>query len=99
MLGKLKPPFPPVPPISSAVPPKEAPASWGGDAMDTLKMKIGLLADIHGNSDALASVLSDAKDCGITRLLVAGDLVGYYYSAKKVLNLLLQQSKLNFVFF
>ena len=43
MLGKLKPPFPPVPPISSAVPPKEAPASWGGDAMDTLKMKIGLL--------------------------------------------------------
>ena len=42
-LDKLKPPFPPIPPISSAMPPKEAPNGWGGDAMETLKMKIGLL--------------------------------------------------------
>ena len=51
-------------------------------------MKIGLLADIHGNSYALRAVLDAAVDTGVERLLIAGDLVGYYYDADVVLDLL-----------
>lgn len=48
-------------------------------------MKVGLLADIHGNADALESVLASAMRLGVARLLIAGDLVGYYYEADRVL--------------
>lgn len=51
-------------------------------------MKIGILADIHGNSIALEAVLQEAKHLQITRLLVLGDIVGYYYHPDKVLELL-----------
>lgn len=51
-------------------------------------MRVGLLADIHGNTDALAGVLAAARKLGVERLLIAGDLVGYYYDAKGVLALL-----------
>lgn len=51
-------------------------------------MKIGLLADIHGNADALAVVLSDARRKNVKQLIMAGDLVGYYYDVSRVLDLL-----------
>lgn len=51
-------------------------------------MKIALLADIHGNDVALASVLNAAREAAATRLLIAGDFVGYYYKTKSVLDLL-----------
>lgn len=51
-------------------------------------MKVALLADIHGNADALEAVLHAAEADGATRLLVAGDLVGYYYEPRRVLDLL-----------
>lgn len=51
-------------------------------------MKIGLIADIHGNADALEAVLRDASECGVSEFLVAGDLVGYYYDIEHVLELL-----------
>lgn len=51
-------------------------------------MKIAILSDIHGNSDALMSVLTDIKKIKIKHLLIAGDFVGYYYNIKKVLSLL-----------
>lgn len=41
-------------------------------------MKVGLLADIHGNADALAAVLAAARAADVEHLLVAGDIVGYY---------------------
>lgn len=41
-------------------------------------MKVGLLADIHGNVAALTAVLDAATAAGVERLLVAGDIVGYY---------------------
>lgn len=47
-------------------------------------MKVALLADIHGNADALAAVLSSARASGVERLLIAGDLVGYYYEPDRV---------------
>jgi len=51
-------------------------------------MKIGLLADIHGNAHALESVLKSAKDKKVDRLLCCGDYVGYYYEPDKVMELL-----------
>jgi predicted phosphodiesterase len=51
-------------------------------------MKIAILADIHGNADALRAVLADTAAGGIERFLVAGDLVGYYYDCDQVLTLL-----------
>ena len=51
-------------------------------------MKIGILGDIHGNKDALNAVLNAAEACNVGRLLITGDLVGYYPFAKDVLALL-----------
>lgn len=51
-------------------------------------MKVGILGDIHGNKDALSAVLRAAQRCSVSRLLITGDLVGYYPFAKDVLNLL-----------
>jgi putative phosphoesterase len=51
-------------------------------------MNIGILGDIHGNKDALNAVLNAAKACNVARLLITGDLVGYYPFAKDVLVLL-----------
>jgi putative phosphoesterase len=47
-------------------------------------MKLALLADIHGNYLALRAVLDAAISSGVERLLVAGDLVGYYFEPFKV---------------
>ncbi|MEO8171640.1 MAG: metallophosphoesterase family protein [Sediminibacterium sp.] len=51
-------------------------------------MRIGVLSDIHGNSDALEAVLADVSNNEIKRLFILGDMVGYYYHPDKVLNLL-----------
>ena len=49
-------------------------------------MRIGLLADIHGNGHALISVLKSAKEKKIEKLLCCGDYIGYYYEPNKVLS-------------
>tara|TARA_B100001093_G_scaffold507414_1_gene567948 strand:- start:943 stop:1641 length:699 start_codon:yes stop_codon:yes gene_type:complete len=51
-------------------------------------MNIGILGDIHGNHIALESVLRKAKIMNVKKLLITGDLVGYYYNIKEVLDLL-----------
>ena len=51
-------------------------------------MKVAFLADIHGNAYALSAVLKEAFRIGVERLLIAGDLVGYYYDVDVVLELL-----------
>lgn len=53
-------------------------------------MKVGLLGDIHGNADALRAVLARARADDVERLLVTGDLVGYYFEPAAVLELLSQ---------
>jgi putative phosphoesterase len=55
-------------------------------------MKIGVISDIHGNYDALAEVLKEAKKNGVEHLLVLGDIVGYYYHPDKILDALSQWS-------
>jgi putative phosphoesterase len=51
-------------------------------------MKLGLLGDIHGNALALEAVLASVSELGVDRLLITGDLVGYYFQPEKVLDLL-----------
>ena len=51
-------------------------------------MKVGIISDIHGNHYALEAVLKAAKKEGIEKLLVLGDIVGYYYHPEMVLNML-----------
>ena len=51
-------------------------------------MRCALLADIHGNSCALRAVLSAAKKQRADILLIAGDLIGYYFSPREVLAML-----------
>jgi putative phosphoesterase len=51
-------------------------------------VKVALLADIHGNSTALAPVLAAAARDGVEHFLIAGDFTGYYYDAEAVLGAL-----------
>jgi putative phosphoesterase len=51
-------------------------------------MTIGILSDIHGNSEALKAVLLDARKAKVSHLLILGDMVGYYYNTKEVFELL-----------
>jgi len=51
-------------------------------------MKIGILANIHANHLALEAVLNRSKKEGVELLLIAGDLVGYYFEPLKVIQLL-----------
>lgn len=53
-------------------------------------MILGLLGDIHGNAGALKSVLSAARSLNVERLLITGDLVGYYFSPLLVMDQLQQ---------
>jgi putative phosphoesterase len=48
-------------------------------------VKVALLSDIHGNIDALEPVLESIRKSGLEKILVAGDLVGYYYDPNLVL--------------
>ena len=48
-------------------------------------MKIAVLADIHGNAAALRAALVEALKKGVEHLVVLGDLIGYYYAARDVL--------------
>lgn len=51
-------------------------------------MKLALMGDIHGNDLALQAVLEAAAAAKVDRLLVTGDLVGYYFAPLRVLELL-----------
>lgn len=51
-------------------------------------MKLALLGDIHGNHLALAAVLDAAQNAGVDRLLITGDIVGYYFWPVEVVELL-----------
>ena len=51
-------------------------------------MRVGLLGDIHGNAEALQAVLGAAAACGVSRLLITGDVVGYYDQAFEVMEML-----------
>jgi putative phosphoesterase len=51
-------------------------------------VRVALLGDIHGNHLALQAVLAAASSSGVEKLLITGDLVGYYFAPLQVLELL-----------
>jgi len=53
-------------------------------------MRVGVVSDIHANSDAFSVVATELKSLGIDTVLVAGDTVGYYYNIILVRQLLSQ---------
>ena len=57
------------------------------------KMKIAILADIHANIYAFEAVLEDIQKEGVDKIIVAGDLVGYYYWPSEVVNTCMQDSR------
>lgn len=56
-------------------------------------MKIAVLADIHSNFYALDAVYSDLKRESVEKIIVAGDLVGYYYWPKQVISTLMNDNR------
>lgn len=50
-------------------------------------MKVIILSDIHGNADALRAVLQEVPE-NIAEFWILGDMIGYYYQSKEVLELL-----------
>jgi putative phosphoesterase len=50
-------------------------------------MLVGIVSDIHSNLPALRAVLGRMKRLGVSRLLCAGDLVGYYTFPNEVVEL------------
>lgn len=57
-------------------------------------MRLALLGDIHGNALALRVVLDAAAKEGVEKLLITGDLIGYYFEPMEVLSLLEPWDKL-----
>ena len=50
-------------------------------------MLVGIVSDIHSNLPALRAVLSDIKRRRVSKILCAGDMVGYYTFPNEVLAL------------
>ena len=51
-------------------------------------MKYAILADIHGNLEALQVVLEDCKAQGVTHYVCLGDVVGYNANPKECLDII-----------
>ena len=47
-------------------------------------MKIAIISDLHGNHYALEEVLKEARIEKIEKILVLGDIVGYFYNPDKI---------------
>lgn len=48
-------------------------------------MRVAIISDLHGNKDAFSAVLDDAVKNEVEHLLILGDIVGYYYYPKFIL--------------
>ena len=51
-------------------------------------MLVAVLSDIHGNHYALKNVLDEANKKGVEKLIILGDIVGYYYHPDLVLSMI-----------
>lgn len=60
-------------------------------------MKIAIFSDIHSNSVALTKVIQDANKYNIDLFCVLGDIIGYYYNPRKVLNILKKISNIEMI--
>ena len=55
-------------------------------------MKIGIISDIHGNYEALKSVLSELDRLNVSQIYSLGDVVGYYSQVNEVCNELIERN-------
>ena len=51
-------------------------------------MRLALLADPHGNIDALREIMASIREQGVDGVVCAGDICGYYYHQNEVIDLL-----------
>jgi putative phosphoesterase len=56
-------------------------------------MQIAILSDIHANIYALDAVYNDFKNKNVENILIAGDLIGYYYWPKEVVQKLMNDER------
>lgn len=56
-------------------------------------MKIAILSDIHSNIFALEAVLRDFDSDSVDHIFVAGDIVGYYYWPRQVVEILMADAR------
>ncbi len=56
-------------------------------------MKVAILSDIHANASALKAVINDLEKNKCERILLLGDLVGYYYWPKEVIEYFMHSKK------
>jgi len=54
-------------------------------------LKIGVMSDIHGNSEALSEVLIDIEKQSVDKIICTGDLVGYGPYPNEVVNTFIDQ--------
>lgn len=54
-------------------------------------MKIGVMSDIHGNSEALSEVLIDIEKQSVDKIICTGDLVGYGPYPNEVVDVFIDQ--------
>lgn len=59
-------------------------------------MRVALIADIHGNADALRAVLADIGRQGVDRIVVNGDVVNRGPDSAEALGLLLDRDDVAF---
>lgn len=58
-------------------------------------MHIAILSDIHANIYALNAVYDDLKNKNVENILVAGDIIGYYYWPKEVVHRLMTDNRVS----
>ena len=51
-------------------------------------MIVAVMADVHANVAALSAALAAARTEKVEKLIVLGDIIGYYYNAQKVCDLI-----------
>lgn len=56
-------------------------------------MKVAVLSDIHANIYALDAVLNALQKDNIEKILVAGDLIGYYYWPSEVVDICMKDAR------
>jgi len=56
-------------------------------------LKIAIISDIHANIYAFLKIYEDINKEGITKILVAGDIVGYYYWPAEVIKILMEDER------
>ncbi|MCC7205363.1 MAG: metallophosphoesterase family protein [Phycisphaeraceae bacterium] len=54
-------------------------------------MAIAIISDIHGNVDALQTVLADIEGRGISTIVCLGDMIGYGPNPRECLDLVMQK--------